>query len=73
MLLDDFLPGFDFTEVHSTSVNAAPETVFRAALEVTPAEISSVMRLLFFLRSLPGQCSLQDHVDLQKCMNGQVV
>lgn len=53
MLLDDILPVYDFTEVHSIRIKAQPEIVFRAIKELTPAEISSIMRLLFFLRSLP--------------------
>lgn len=53
MLLDDFQPQYDFTEVHTICVKASPEIAFRAILDVTPGEISIVMRLLFFLRSLP--------------------
>ncbi|MFC1983388.1 hypothetical protein ACFLV5_06390, partial [Chloroflexota bacterium] len=53
MLLDDFLPMYDFTEVHSIRIKARPEVVFRAIEELTLAEISSIVRLLFFIRSLP--------------------
>ncbi|MFC2013527.1 hypothetical protein ACFLU8_01385 [Chloroflexota bacterium] len=53
MLLDDFLPTYDFTEVHSIPIKASPEVVFRAIKELTLAEISSIVRLLFFIRSLP--------------------
>jgi hypothetical protein len=53
MLLDDFLPDYDFTEVHSIRIKADAETAFRAVMEITPTEISGIMRLLFFLRSLP--------------------
>lgn len=53
MLLDEILPEYDFTEVHTIGVKADLETVFSAIMETTPAEISSIMRFLFFLRSLP--------------------
>jgi hypothetical protein len=53
MLLDDLLPDYDFTEVHSIQIKADPETAYDAIMETTPAEISSIMRLLFFLRDLP--------------------
>ena len=53
MLLDDILPVYDFTEVHSIRIKASAEAVFKAVKEVTPAEISVVMRVLFSLRSFP--------------------
>jgi hypothetical protein len=57
MLLDDFLPTYDFTEVHLIQIKANPEVVFRAIKELTLAEISSIVRLLFFLRSLPEKAA----------------
>lgn len=51
MLLDDFLPTFDFTEVHVVNVHAPRERIFRALQDLTPAEITLV-RTLFALRSL---------------------
>ena len=53
MLLDDYLPTYDFTEVHSIRIKARPEVVFRVIKELTLAEISNIVRLLFFIRSLP--------------------
>ena len=53
MLLDKYMPKWDFTEVHSIRVNGDPETVYDAVMETTLAEISSIMRLLLFLRELP--------------------
>ncbi len=53
MLLDEILPVYDFTEIHSIRIRASAEAVFKAVKEVTPAEISFVMRVLFSLRSFP--------------------
>jgi hypothetical protein len=53
MLIDNIMPSYDFTEVHSVRIRASSETAYRAILEVTPAEISGIVRLLFFLRELP--------------------
>jgi len=53
MLLDDILPAYDFTEVHSIQIKATPEVAFRALNEITMAEISPIMGWLFFLRTLP--------------------
>ncbi|MEJ2740569.1 MAG: hypothetical protein P8105_12230 [Dehalococcoidia bacterium] len=57
MLLDELLPDYDFTEVHTIRIVADPETAYRAIMETTPAEISSIMRLLFFLRELPEKAA----------------
>lgn len=53
MLLDEILPVYDFTEVHTILIEANPEVAFSAMMDVTISEISSIMRLLFFLRELP--------------------
>ena len=53
MLLDKYLPKYDFTEKSVTQVNAPMETVYCAVEEVTLAEISGIVRLLFNLRMLP--------------------
>lgn len=53
MLLDTFIPKYDFTEVHSIRVKAPAEVVFRAAQDITMSEISGIVRLLVCLRALP--------------------
>ncbi len=55
MLLNDILPSYDFTEVHSIRIKSTPESAFRALNEVSIAEISPIVRFLFFLRALPEQ------------------
>jgi hypothetical protein len=59
MLLDDFLPVYHFTEVHSTVVNAPPGAVYQAVKELTPSELSWVFHLLFKIRALPARLSGQ--------------
>ena len=58
MLLDEILPDYHFNEVHSTIVQAAPDRIFRAIKESTPADIP-LMRTLFWIRSLPARLTGQ--------------
>jgi hypothetical protein len=53
MLLDKYIPEYDFTEVHTIKIKATPEAAYRAVKETTLAEISGIVRLLLFLRELP--------------------
>jgi hypothetical protein len=53
MLLDKYLPKYDFTEVHTIKVKATPEAAYRAVIETTLGEISGFVRVLFWLRELP--------------------
>jgi hypothetical protein len=53
MLLDKYLPEFDFTEDYIVPTKAGPEAAYRAIKEVTLAEISGIVRVLIFLRTLP--------------------
>ncbi len=52
MLIDLFLPEYDFSETHDIRIRATAETVFRALNEVDLCE-SAVVRWLFRLRGLP--------------------
>jgi hypothetical protein len=53
MLLNDILPVFDFTEMSTVQVNTSPDNAFRAILDASLAEVSGVVRMLMFLRTLP--------------------
>jgi len=64
MLLDDLLSGYDFTEVHTIQIKASSEVAFRAVMEITPAEISGIMRLLLYLRSLPEKAAGRDFLTM---------
>jgi hypothetical protein len=52
--LDEFLPGYDVNEVHSTRVAAPPHAVMAAVEELTAREVP-VLVALMALRSLPGR------------------
>lgn len=53
MLLDKFSPTYDFNEVHSITIHATPERIFRAVKEVTPSEMP-IFTLLIGLRAIPA-------------------
>ena len=52
MRLEQFLPAYDFNEVHAIVVRATPSRIFDAIKRVTPEEMPLV-RTLFALRALP--------------------
>lgn len=54
MLIDKFLPIYEFSEVHTIRVNASPEVVYRAIRNVTAAEIP-LFGTLMGLRALPAR------------------
>jgi hypothetical protein len=53
MLLDKYLPKYDFTEIHTIKVKASPEVAYKAIKDTTLEELSSFVRWLFWLRELP--------------------
>ena len=55
MLLDDFLPQFEFNEVHNVMVAAPPEQVYQAIQELKPADISPLVFWMLNLRTLPAK------------------
>ena len=54
MLLDDVLPEYEVSEVHSVRIAAPPGVVLEAVKRATPGEMPLV-RLLFAVRSLPAR------------------
>ena len=52
MLINEYLPEYDFVEKHRTKVRAKGSVVFRAVNEANFGE-SWIIRTLFFLRGLP--------------------
>lgn len=54
MLIDEFLPKYDFVETHDIIIRANSETVYRSVWEVDVCE-SWIARWLFFLRGLPSR------------------
>lgn len=55
MLLDDFLPHYQFNEVHSIRVHAPIDEVYRAFKDLTAGELSPLVGLMFAVRGLPGR------------------
>lgn len=55
-LINAFLPTYDVSERHATSVRASPERIY-AALRTTDLATSPVVRVLFALRAMPQLCS----------------
>jgi hypothetical protein len=53
MLLDKYLPEYDFTEVHTVKIKASPEIAYQAMLATTLTEIHWFVKFLFTLRFLP--------------------
>ena len=60
MHLDEFMPEYEFHEVHAVRVDAPPERVFTAMKELTIAELSPLIFLLLDLRTLPGRLLKRD-------------
>ena len=52
MILDKFLPKFEFNEIHTVTVNAPLERVFAAIKELTAAELSPLIFWMMGIRSL---------------------
>ncbi len=55
MLIDEFLPTFQFNEVHRVTVRATPEKTFAAIKQLTWAELSPLVNLLLGIRGLPAR------------------
>ncbi len=53
MLIDEFLPKYDFIETHDIVIRASAEKIFGVMDEVDLCE-SPLIRALFFLRGLPN-------------------
>ena len=76
-LIDKFMPEFDVSEYHETTVRAPIETVF-AALGTTDLAGSPIIRLLIRLRALPttskiGGSSGREKLDLATIMKAGFV
>ena len=54
MLIDDFMPAYDFSETHDIKIRAKAASVFRVLNEVDLCE-SPVVRVLFRLRGMPAR------------------
>ena len=55
MLLDQYVPDYEFNEVRSVIVQAAPEKVFAAIKNLTPSELSPMVYWLLSIRDIPAR------------------
>ena len=54
MKLDDFLPQYDFTEIHEVKVKASPQIAVAAMKGLLPSELSPLLFIMLNLRELPA-------------------
>lgn len=66
MLLDNFLPHYQFNEVHSIRVHAPIEVVYRAFKDLMPQELSPLVGLMFALRGLPSHLADKSEPDMNQ-------
>jgi hypothetical protein len=55
MKLDEYLPVYDYHEVHAVTINTSPERAFTALKELTIADLSPLIFLLLDIRNLPSR------------------
>lgn len=55
MKLDEFLPRYDFNEIHKVNVNASPASTLAAVKELLPGELSPLVYWMLNLRELPAR------------------
>jgi hypothetical protein len=58
------LPDYEFNEIHSINIAAAPGAITDAVKGLTPSEISPVFRALFAVRGLPARLMGDDSLTL---------
>ena len=61
MLIDKYLPGYDFNEVHSIKVNGPANGIYDKMLSCDMSQ-SFLIKLLFTLRGMPGHLYSIDHL-----------
>jgi hypothetical protein len=66
MLLDEIMPEYDFTEIHSKSVKSSLEQAYEAIMKVSLTDISGIVNLLLSLRNLPEKLVGREVPDLKK-------
>ena len=54
MKLDEFLPQYDFTEIHKVKVKASPQAAISAMKELLPSELSPLVFFMLNLREVPA-------------------
>lgn len=55
MKLEEYLPAYDFNEIHSVRINASPDKACAASRELLSSELSPLIHLLISIRTLPSR------------------
>jgi len=55
MHIDNFLPQYEFNELHSILIQAPPDKIFTAIKELTQADLSPLIFLMLSIRQLPAK------------------
>ncbi len=55
MKLDNFLPEYDFHEIHSVPINTSPDKAYAASRDLLSSELSPLVHLLLSIRTLPSR------------------
>jgi hypothetical protein len=55
MLLDTYLPAYDFNEIHAVTIHASLEKAFAAIKTLKPNELSPIVYWLMSIRELPAK------------------
>ncbi len=55
MLIDHFLPQYDFNEIHQVKINASCKQVYQAIKTLTPSELSPLVFAMLNIRALPAK------------------
>jgi len=66
MILNQFLPCYDFNEIHQVYVSAPIEKTLAAIKALTPEELSPLVGILLGLRNLPSRLSGRASSNLMK-------
>ena len=61
MLIDEYLSGYDFNELHSIKVNASANSIYEGMLSCDVSR-SFLIRFLFRLRGMPKHLYTIDHL-----------
>jgi hypothetical protein len=80
MLLDEFLPTYEFNEVHTVTVHAPPDRAYAALHEMRAGELSPLVNFMLSLRNLPSRLLRRsrpqlagDQPFLQQLFNGDFI
>ena len=63
MLIDQYLPHYDFNAVHQVNVNASSKQVYQAIIELTPTDLSPLVFAMLNFRQLPARITGKSNLE----------